>query len=40
MAERRIQSSAPLFAQVETTAPEKQLDLEESLCKAGEVSNV
>ncbi|HKJ63727.1 MAG TPA: site-specific DNA-methyltransferase [Hyphomicrobiales bacterium] len=31
MAERRIQSSAPLFAQVETTAPEKQLDLEESL---------
>jgi DNA modification methylase len=31
MAERRIQSSAPLFAQVETTAPEKQLGLEESL---------
>jgi DNA modification methylase len=31
MAERRIQSSAPLFAQVETTAPEKQIDLEESL---------
>ena len=34
MAERRIQSSAPLFAQVETTAPEKQLDLEESLSSA------